>query len=194
VLQGRRYIIMPGLFFCSLLQAETHLPAFATPAEQLAIAEAALETRLGYCRKFKTLRANYFDLWLQSQPFGHRRAILDELSRRAEERCLGSERKAYSDAQIRYAATSGDNAKLDQWVILYFDKPRIKKEPLPLPRSEYSTQFERLSSLPAYYMPFDLFRAVEAIAPLKEWAIDEVVDRVYDRHPYIQGLSVSHFP
>lgn len=193
----KRHIIIVMAFFCSLLRAETHITSFTSPAEQLTTAEISFENRLDFCRKFKRLTAEYFDLWLQAQSFELRRILLSDLGMLANDRCYGEQRNAYSNALIRHAAITGDKTKVNEWIAFFFDKPYFDqsyqgKKSLKLPKSEYLKQLDRLSQLPAYYMPFDMVKAVEAIAPLDDWLIEDIAEPAYGHNPDITGLAVPH--
>lgn len=192
MLPDRRHFFIVGAFFCAVLRAEVHDTSFTTSADQLAAAEASFENRLSFCRKFRHIKAEYYDLWLQSQPFELRRFLLKDLRLLADERCYGTQRNAYSNALIRDAAITGDNTKLNEWIVLYFDKPQMGKVLLQLPKSEYLKQLDRLSQLPAYYMPFDIVSAVKAVAPLSDWAIEDIAEPAYGRNPNLTGLTIPH--
>jgi hypothetical protein len=173
-------------------------PAFAgsgdTPMQTQLQAKAVLEHRLRFCRQFEKREINpseWFDLWLQSQPIEVRRKVLWNLHLQANERCYGAERDAYSIALIKYTAITGDRTLLDDWISFY-DDPGLKRDiQLPFPETEYNKQLNRLSQLPAFYMPFNAGSAVDAIIPDQEWLLGQTVQQTFQRTPYIKGLIIN---
>jgi len=156
-------------------------------------AEATLEHRLRFCRQFEKHQlneVNWFDFWLQSQPVDVRKKALLDLYTKANERCYGAERDAYSIALIKYAAITGDKTLLDEWICFY-SEPSTRDIQLSIPEAEYEQQLERLSQLPAFYMPFAPLTALDAIAPDQELMLDYAVRQAFERNPYIEGLIIN---
>lgn len=183
-----------NLLFTLLVITSTR-QAYANPVDDLEAAQLrareVLEHRLNVCDQFRKIEANWFDFWLQSQSVEVRKKAIWDLYRRANERCYGAERDAYSIALIKYTAITGDRTLLDEW-ILFYDDPGLKRDiQLPIPEIEYEKQLERLTLLPAFYMPFDTISSRDAIAPDQEWLLYQTVRQTFQRTPYLKGLIIN---
>lgn len=151
-------------------------------------AEQHFAQKIVFCRSFRDRQSNWFDFWLQSQTIDARRFILQELNRRADRRCHGSEQKTYAVALLQHAVVTGNEQEKDNWLHFYArDEYDSSPRPKHIPEYEYNFQLARLTLLPAFYFPFNNNDAA-TIIPDAEYEILRMVDKTYSTTPYIKGL------